>query len=139
MKKCVVLLLALLGLLPIISIAKGKDCLGIVSMSRLREAVAQKSEFYGDLPDRIDCKKPNASQAKLCTSDVLRFMERLDNMATTYAYENATGQERDHQYPMGIDWLQKTLRTCQSAECLCSAYKENAESSLGGISPYAKP
>ena len=63
-------------------------------------------------------------------------MEKLDHMATAYAYENATKQELDHRKATGVAWLINNLKKCKTAECICSAYKKNADDSLGGASPY---
>lgn len=115
------------------------SCIASVDMSRLRKSVANHSESYGDLPSRINCSKPLGNQSFICRSDVLRFMERLDHMATVYAYENATKRELDHRKPSGTKWLTQMLKKCHSEDCICSEYKKNADDSLGGTSPYSAP
>ena len=112
------------------------NCLATVDMSRLREAVGKHSEFYGDLPSRIDCSKPQGNQAIVCNSDVLRFMEKLDHMGGVYAYENGTKREFDHSKPYGVSGFNKMLNSCDTAECICTKFKEWADSAFGGLSPY---
>jgi hypothetical protein len=114
------------------------SCLTSVDMSILRKSVTDYSEFYGDLPSRINCSKPVGNQSLVCQRDVLRFMERLDHMATVYAYENATKEELDHSKSRDTKWLNQMLKKCRSEDCICSEYKKNADNSLGEISPYSE-
>lgn len=112
------------------------NCISTVDMSKLRTAIGEHSEFYGDLPNRINCLKPIKNQKMVCENEVLRFMERLDHMAGVYAYENANKTELDHRKPYGVKGLNKMLNKCDDTECICANFKEWADASLGGTSPY---
>jgi hypothetical protein len=113
------------------------NCIATVDMSKLREAIGSHSEYYGDLPSRINCVKPIGNQRIICESDVLRFMEKLDHMGGVYAYENGTKRELDHRKPYGDSGLNKMLNKCNTPECICSNFKDWADSAFGGTSPYA--
>lgn len=136
MKDCTRLVVFIFSLMTFSSSHAADDCIATVDMSKLREAVGSRSASYGDLPSRIDCAKPLGNQRIVCESDVLRFMERLDHMGGVYAEENGTKRELDHSEPYGVSGLNKMLNKCSDAECICEAFKEWADSALGGMSPY---
>lgn len=126
-------------IMSLISIATGHaaaSCISSVDASKLSDEIASLSDFYGDLPTRINCLKPRGSQRLICGSSILRKMERLDHMAGVYAEENATKRKLDHTKTHGVLRLNNILNQCRTAECVCLGFKESADSSLGGLSPY---
>lgn len=129
--------LSFLFMVILVNSSYAKDtCISSVNMSSLREKIGSISESYGDLPSRIDCRKPVGNEKMICENDVLRFMEKLDHMGWVYAYENATKRELDHRKPYRVKELNKMLNSCKNQECICSNFKRWADSDLGGMSPY---
>lgn len=137
MKNLARLIVLLSAVMSVATTYAAGNCIATVDMSRLRQAIGDYSESYGDLPSRINCAKPVGNQRVICESDVLRFMEKLDHMGSVYAYENGTKIELDHKKPYGISSLNKMVNKCNTSECICSNFKHWADSAFGGTSPYA--
>jgi hypothetical protein len=131
---CLILVFA-----PAIGQAQESKCFAAANANKIQKSIATFTDNYGNLPDRIDCKKPTKNQGILCKNERLKLMERLDHMAGVYSEESATGIELDHSEVHNFIWLEKMLKQCKTAECICSAYKENTDYSLGGWSPYYQP
>lgn len=136
MKKHTLVIVLLPFVISVSTSYAADNCIDTVDMSKLREAIGNSSQFYGDLPSRINCSMPVGNQKIVCKNDTLRFMERLDHMGSVYAYENGTKTELDHKKPYGVSDLDKMLNNCSTAECVCTKFKAWASSEFGGMSPY---
>jgi len=65
-------------------------------------------------------------------------MGRLDDLASVYAYENATGTKTDHaNWPRDENFI-ANRDACTDKACLCDVLVEHTNGSLGGTSPYYK-
>lgn len=102
---------------------------------------ALKGIDYTDVPSAIDCTATKIQAEKLiCGNKRLKLMELLDTRAYVYAYENATAEETNHNPPtVDTRWVRETRNACRTIDCLCKAFQEHTNSSLGASrSPYIK-
>lgn len=113
-----------------------------VDMPAVEKRIAEMEDFYGDVSSDIGCDAPtNPAHILMCTSsddpksDLWR-MGRLDDMASVYAYENATGTETNHANPPRYGTFTADRDACTDETCLCNVLIEHTNDSLGGGSPY---
>lgn len=113
------------------------DCFTTVDESKVKKAINDKNDFYGDVPSTVNCKKPATKADKLiCSSSTLLLMEELDRKAYVYGVENGNNQEVDHKKTKSTEWIKNIRNKCEDEICLCEAFKERIDSDLGGMSPY---
>lgn len=136
MKNYTLIIVLLSSVISVSTAYAADNCIATVQMSKLHETIGRHSDFYGDLPSRVNCSKPVENQKIICENDALRFMEKLDHMGGVYAYENGTRTELNHKKPYDVSGLNKMLNKCSTAECVCTKFKERANSAFGGTSPY---
>lgn len=108
-----------------------------VDVDKVKRAIGELSEFYGDVPSCLDCQRQKKPIERLiCQNSGLRLMEVLDTKAAVYAYENATKSETVHSKP-DCSFVHKELsNNCVDAVCVCANLKEHTNDSRGGESPY---
>lgn len=115
-----------------------------VDMPAVEKRIAEMENFYGDVLSDIGCDAPtNPSHILMCASsnnpnsDLWRI-GRLDDIASVYAYENATGTKTDHAKPPRYGTFIADRDACTDEACLCDVLIEHTNDSLGGTSPYHK-
>jgi hypothetical protein len=108
-----------------------------VDVDKVKRAIGDLSDFYGDVPSCLDCQRQSKPIERLiCQSSGLRLMEILDTKAAVYAYENATKTRTTHSKP-DCSFVRKQLSdNCSDAVCVCANLKEHTNDSRGGESPY---
>ena len=113
------------------------DCFAKVDESKVKKAINDKNDSYGDVPPTVNCNKPSNKADKLiCSSSTLLLMEELDRKAYVYGIENGTHQEVDHKKTKSSGWIKNVRNKCKDELCLCEAFKERIDADLGGMSPY---
>ena len=121
---------------PFMTNAATNKCTDSIDMQKLRSSIESLAGSYIDIPTRIDCTKSIGKQGIICKNPTLRFMEKLDHMATFYGYENGYREEMNHDKILGQEHLNQILKTCRTSECICIEYKKSTDDLLGGMSPY---
>ncbi|OAI28456.1 hypothetical protein A1351_11745 [Methylosinus sp. R-45379] len=108
-----------------------------VDVDKVKRAIGDLSDFYGDVPSCLDCQRQSKPIERLiCQNSGLRLMEILDTKAAVYAYENATKTQTTHSKP-DCSFVRKQLsNNCVDAVCACANLKEHTNDSRGGESPY---
>ncbi|MBG0808362.1 hypothetical protein IY145_03105 [Methylosinus sp. H3A] len=109
-----------------------------VDVDKVKRAIGDLSDFYGDVPSCLDCQRQSKPIERLiCQNSGLRLMEILDTKAAVYAYENATKTQMVHSKP-DCSFIRKQLsNNCADAVCVCANLKEHTNDSRGGESPYS--
>lgn len=99
--------------------------------TKIKSAIAAHSEYYGDVNLAIRCKAPQSeTETLICTDKHLFLMYKLNSMAEVYAFENATKREIEHKT------YKSAIPECKTKICICKAFIESTNDSLGGESPY---
>ncbi len=100
-------------------------------IEKIKNAIADLTQDYGDVNVALKCKstKDKAEQL-ICSDNHLFLMYKLDAMAEVYAIENAT------KVPLEHGTHKPTIPNCKDKRCLCNAFMESTNDSLGGESPY---
>src|SRR5271166_6594351 len=116
----------------------GANASGCADIEKVKTAIGDISDFYGDVRPSVDCQRQIGRIDKLvCGDDELRLIEQLDTKAWVYAYENATKRELNHRKRnLDTQWINTIRDKCGDASCLCRVYKDHTNDSLGGRSPY---
>lgn len=97
----------------------------------IERAIADLAEDYGDVALALKCKNPRTDIERLiCADEHLFSMYKLSTMAEVYARENAT------KAPLKHAAYKSALPKCADKRCLCKAFMESTNDSLGGESPY---
>lgn len=115
-----------------------------VDMPAVEKRIAEMEDFYDDVLSDISCDAPTIpAHILMCdsigdaNSDLWR-MGRLDDIASVYAYENATGTETNHANPPRYGTFIEDRDACTDEACLCDVLIEHTNDSLGGTSPYVE-
>ena len=100
-------------------------------IAKIKSAIAAHSEYYGDVNLTIKCKAPQSkAETLICTDKHLFAMYKLNSMAEVYAFENASKREIEHKT------YKPVIPKCKTKFCICKAFIESTNDSLGGESPY---
>ena len=100
-------------------------------ITKIKGAVAEQLEFYGDVNLALKCKNPKSrTEALICADNHLFLMYKLNSMAEVYALENATKRPINHKTYKAM------IPDCKTKSCVCNAFVESTNDSLGGESPY---
>lgn len=98
---------------------------------KIKHSIEDLAEYYGDVNVALKCKSTKVKAERLiCSDHHLFLMYKLDAMAGVYATENATKMPVDHKAN------KPTTPNCKDKRCLCKAFMESTNESLGGESPY---
>jgi uncharacterized protein len=91
-----------------------------------------------DVAPSVDCQRQSGRIDKLiCEDDSLRLIEQLDTKAWVYAYENATKTELNHRKTnLDENWIKSVRNKCKDRACLCAAFRDHTNDSMGGTSLY---
>lgn len=125
--------------LPFAGPAAAATC--AVDIDAVEARIAALEGDYGMILSDISCDAP-VIPAHILMCDAadagqsLWRMGRLDDLAWVYAYENATGQQTDHENPPRDEAFIAARDACTDAACLCDALTRHTNDSLGGTSPY---
>ena len=112
-----------------------------IDIEAVDEAIDKLRPNYGTEPD-FGCRQPGGPGQELLCRDLMAGdkglwkMSQLDDMAWAYAYSNATGTEHNPGNPQRDAAFLEKRDGCQDADCLCAAFIEHTNDSLGGMSPY---
>ena len=126
------------SLLPSATLAAG---ICNIDSAALKSAISDLRRNYETEPD-FGCKKPEAPGQKLLCRDMMMGdkelwkMSQLDDMAWAYAYSNATATEHNPDNPQRDQAFIEKRNACEDEACLCAAFIEHTNDSMGGMSPY---
>lgn len=108
-----------------------------VDVDKVKRAIGDLSDFYGDVPSCLDCQRQSKPIKRLiCQNSGLRLMEIPDTKAAVYAYENASKTQTVHPKPHRSFVRKELSNNCVDAVCVCANLKEHTNDSRGGESPY---
>lgn len=100
-------------------------------IAKIKGAITELSESYGDVNLALKCKNPKGkTEALICADNHLFLMYKLNSMAEVYALENATKRPINHKTYKAM------TPDCKTQSCICNAFVETTNDSLGGESPY---
>lgn len=113
-----------------------------IDRAAVETRIADLEPRYGLVFSDISCALPMVpAHVLMCETaegpnPTLWRMGRLDDLAWVYAYENATGQDVDHEDPPRDDAFLAARDACSDEACLCDVLIQHTNDSLGGTSPY---